>query len=152
MKKEFIKRALRGFPQGVVIGYVIAICFSLSIGDGNYYACSSELIETFGSEMTAVVVQFVCSGILGAIFAGGTVVYEIDSWSIARQSAVYFLIGSLAMMPIGYLMNWMERSFWGFVLYFFVFVVIWLICWLVNYIFWRLRIKKLNNKVSQLNK
>ena len=151
MKKKIMKRMLRGFPQGIALGYVISVCCSLIAGNGNYYACDPRLIQTLGNEITAVLVQLLCTGIIGSAFSAGTIVFEIDSWNIAKQNAVYFLVGSLAMMPIAYLMNWMEHSLIGVVGNFLVFTIIFLACWIANYLILRNRIKKMNQNVHQLN-
>lgn len=147
MKKQIIKRALRGFPQGVAIGYFLSIVCSLNIGDGNYYACDPDLIAVLGSEWNAVTIQMICTGIIGSAFAGGSVVWGIDSWSLAKQSAVYFAVSAIAMMPISYLLNWVSHSVGGVLRYFFTFTVIWLVFWLANYCVWRCRIKKMNKKL-----
>lgn len=63
-----------GLLGGVVISYFITLGISLVIGDGNYHPCVPSLIERFGNEVTAVIVQSVLSAILGAGFSGCSII------------------------------------------------------------------------------
>ena len=70
MKKELFSRIFVGLLGGIVISYLITIGISLAIGDGSYYSCVPSLIERFGNEVTAIIIQTVLSAVLGAGFAG----------------------------------------------------------------------------------
>ena len=78
MKKELLFRVFLGALGGVVLSYFITIVISLTVGDGNYYPCVPSLTERFGNEVTAVIVQTVLSAILGAGFAGSSLICEKD--------------------------------------------------------------------------
>ena len=67
MKKEMIKRGLNGIPQGISIGFVISIVMSLITGDGNLYVAAQPLIDQFGSEINAVVIQAIFAAIVGSV-------------------------------------------------------------------------------------
>ena len=102
----------------------VSIIISISLGQGAYSPYTPELAKVMGSEINAVIFQTVLSGLLGATFAVSSLIWEMDKWSIAKQTAIYFLITSLVMMPIAYFANWMEHSFVGFLIYFGIFTVI----------------------------
>lgn len=86
MKKELFSRIFVGLLGGIVISYLITIGISLAIGDGSYYSCVPSLIERFGNEVTAIIIQTVLSAVLGAGFAGASVIWEIDKWSLLKQT------------------------------------------------------------------
>lgn len=148
MKKQVILRGLLGIPLGIAIGHVITLIISLGWANGYYSPCVPALIETMGSELNAVLLQTILSGVLGASFAAISIIWEIDHWSIAKQSGVYFLIASFVMMPIAYLTNWMKHTFMGFLSYFAIFVLIFLIVWFIQYLLWKKSVQKLNAKVE----
>ncbi len=50
-----------------------------------------------GNEINAVIVQTILYGILGVGFAASSVIWEIDSWSIVKQTGIYFSIISVIM-------------------------------------------------------
>lgn len=147
MKKKAFSRGLLGFPVGISIGYIITIFISLSLAQGYYSPCVPSLVETMGNEINAVLLQATLSGALGSTFAASSVIWEMEHWSIAKQTGIYFLITSLVMMPIAYSTNWMEHSVLGFLSYFGIFVLFFLIIWVVQYLAWKSKIKKINSKL-----
>lgn len=82
MKKKLIGRGLLGFPVGIAIGYVIMVVISICIGDGLFLPVTPELVNKMGSELNAVLIQTVLSGIMGTGFAMASVIWEIDSRKI----------------------------------------------------------------------
>ncbi|MGL5440525.1 MAG: DUF3021 domain-containing protein [Filifactoraceae bacterium] len=151
MKKNMIQRGLLGFPLGIAIGFVITIIVSICIGNGLFYNVTPELIETMGNELNAVIIQTVLSGIIGTGFAMTSIVWEIDSWSLAKQSGVYFAIACIIMFPISYITNWMKHSAVGILLYVGIFIAIFVVTWLIQYCVWKSKIKKMNNKIKNSN-
>lgn len=143
MKKELLFRLFIGFLGGVVLSYFITIAISLFIGDGNFYPCVPGLTERFGNEVTAVVIQTVLSAILGAGFAGCSLIWEKDEWSLLKQTGIYFSIASVLMMTVAYVCEWMEHSVKGVLSYFGIFLGIFIVVWLVRYIIWKIRISKI---------
>lgn len=149
MKKKILLRALLGLPLGIAIGYMITILTSVIWGRGYYSPCVPILIEYVGSEIGAVILQTLLCACLGAAFAGISVIWEMESWSIMKQTGIYFFAASLIMFPIAYITGWMERSLVGFGIYFIVFVIIFIVIWLIQYCIWRQRITKINNQIHK---
>lgn len=149
MKKKFLFRILWGFPSGIALGQIITILISLVFGDGGYYPCVPALIRTAGSEIGAVILQTFLCGILGAGFAAASLIWEVERWSLVKQTGIYFLVISLVMMPIAYVTYWMDHTLWGIASYFGIFVLIFAVIWVVEYaIAWR-NVKKLNRSLNQ---
>ena len=132
MKKELLFRLFIGFLGGVVLSYFITI-----------YPCVPGLTERFGNEVTAVVIQTVLSAILGAGFAGCSLIWEKDEWSLLKQTGIYFSIASVLMMTVAYVCEWMEHSVKGVLSYFGIFLGIFIVVWLVRYMIWKVRISKI---------
>ncbi len=148
MKKQLIMRGLMGFPMGVIIGYAITIIISLAIADGHYYPVTPSLSQALGSEMLAVILQAVLCGLMGSAFSMMSIIWQTDSWSLAKQSGIYFGLACVVMLPAAYLLNWMEHSLKGFLIYFFIFVMIFAFTWISQYIAWKVKIKKMNEKLD----
>ena len=149
MKRKLILRGLFGFPVGVAIGFVITIIISVCVGDGSFYPVTPELIVTMGNELNAVILQTVLCGIMGAGFAMASVIWEMDSWSLAKQSGIYFSVVCIVMLPIAYVTNWMKHTVGGVLAYVGIFVVIFLIVWLIQYSAWKRKIKKMNDSIKK---
>lgn len=148
MKKKIFLRALFGLPMGIAIGFVIPIVLSACIGDGMFYPVMPELIAKTGSELNAVFLQTVLCAVLGAVFGAGSIIWELDAWSIAKQSAVYFGITCVAVIAVAYVTNWMVHSMAGLLSYLAIFVVIFLAVWMVSYFVWKRKIEKMNQQMQ----
>ena len=140
MKKKIIMRGLFGLPTGIAIGFVITLIISACIGNGSFYPVTPELIDTMGNELNAI---------MGVGFAAASVIWELDSWSLAKQSGVYFMIISVVMLPIAYVTNWMKHTILGVLSYVAIFAAIFVVVWLSQYLLWKRKIKKMNALVSK---
>lgn len=149
MKKKIIMRGLFGLPTGIAIGFVITLIISACIGNGSFYPVTPELIDTMGNELNAVILQTVLCAIMGVGFAAASVIWELDSWSLAKQSGVYFMIISVVMLPIAYVTNWMKHTILGVLSYVAIFAAIFVVVWLSQYLIWKRKIKKMNALVSK---
>lgn len=149
MKKKIIMRGLFGLTTGIAIGFVITLIISACIGSGSFYPVTPELIDTIGNELNAVILQTVLCAIMGMGFAAASVIWELDSWSLAKQSGVYFLIISVIMLPIAYVTNWMKHTVLGILSYVAIFAAIFVVVWLSQYLLWKRKIKKMNALVSK---
>ena len=148
MKKKLIQRGILGVPVGIAIGLIITIIISLFVGDGSFYPVTPELIETMGNELNAVILQTVLCGVMGLGFAMASLIWEKDSWSLAKQSAIYFAVACIVMLPIAYVANWMEHSIEGILGYVGVFIGIFAVTWLTQYLAWKGKIKKMNGCIK----
>lgn len=149
MKKKIIMRGLFGLPTGIAIGFVITLIISVCIGNGSFYPVTPELIDATGNELNAVILQTVLCAIMGAGFAAASIIWELDSWSLAKQSGIYFMIISVIMLPIAYITNWMKHTILGVLSYVAIFVAIFVVVWISQYLLWKRKIKQMNTLVSK---
>ena len=142
-------RGLFGLPTGIAIGFVITLIISVCIGNGSFYPVTPELIDATGNELNAVILQTVLCAIMGAGFAAASIIWELDSWSLAKQSGIYFMIISIIMLPIAYITNWMKHTILGVLSYVAIFVAIFVVVWISQYLLWKRKIKQMNTLVSK---
>lgn len=152
MKMKIVLRGVLGFPLGITIGYLISIFTSLAFADGYYSPCVPELISQTGSEINAVILQAALCGLLGMGFAASSVIWEIDSWSLIKQTGIYFAITSLLMLPIAYFAFWMEHTVVGFISYFGIFILIFISIWIIQIITRRHIVRKMNECLHEAKK
>lgn len=148
MKKKIILRGVIGIPTGITIGYLITIIVSLIWGKGYYSPCVPELILVMGNEINAVILQTILCALLGVAFAASSVIWEMEYWSIAKQTGIYFFITSMVMMPTAWFLYWMEHTITGFLSYTGIFVMIFIFVWLTQYCMNMRDIKKINAKLK----
>ena len=142
--KKIVSRVLYSFPIGISCSVGISLFLSLLFGEGKYYPFAASLVFFTGSEVKAMLLQTMLSGILGSVFGGMSFIWEIERWSILKQTAVYFLSVSIPMMGISYLLYWMEHSLNGFLLYFLIFVMVFIVVWLFNLAAYWFKVRRMN--------
>lgn len=150
MTKKIIKRGIIGIPIGITIGYFITILISLSVGNGDYSPCVPEFIALMENEINAVILQTIFCALLGLGFAASSVIWEIENWNIVKQTGIYFLIISIIMLPIAYFAYWMEHSVAGFLIYFGIFVLSFVIVWIIQFTIGRQNVRKMNEKIKKV--
>lgn len=149
MKKQLIARGLLGFPIGIAIGYVITIIVSAVIGGGHYASVTPQLAARMGSELNAVALQALLCGAMGSGLAAASLIWDVEGWSIAKQTGLYFAVSSLLILLPAYFANWMQRTLAGFLSYFGIFALIFLIVWIAQYFSLKVRIKALNAGIKK---
>ncbi|MCM1423656.1 MAG: DUF3021 domain-containing protein [bacterium] len=150
MKKKIVLRSILGFPIGITIGYFITILISLGWADGYYSPCVPALISAMGNEIRAVILQALLCGLLGTGFAASSLIWEIEYWSVIKQTGIYFVIISAMMLPIAYVTHWMEHSILGFLIYFGIFVLIFALVWIIQFMIEKHHVRRMNEKLHRI--
>jgi hypothetical protein len=148
MKKELLKRLLLGAPLGLAISTMITIAISLIVGDGQYYAVVPSLARDMGSEINAMLLQAGLSMVYGAAWAGASVIWDAEKWSILKMTLVHLVVTSLATFPIAYFARWMPHSTTGILIYVGIFIAIYAAIWLSQYAAMKKRIQAMNEKLN----
>lgn len=149
MKKQLLVRIALGAPLGAALSYFITLAISLSVGDGNYYPIVPELAADFGSELNATLVQFACSLLYGGAFAGASVIWEMERWSLTRMTLTHLAVVCVCTFPVAWLLRWMPHTALGALCYFAIFFGIYLVIWLSQYSAMKRRIAQMNGKLSR---
>lgn len=149
MFKEIRKRFLLGFPLGIFIGYTITILESILVGTGEFYAVSAFIMQHFSTPLKAVIVQYVCTGIIGAMFASTSIIFEVDEWSLLKQTIIHFLFTSIVMYICGYVCCWFKHDLLNTVIWFGVFIIFYVLFWIGFTLYYKLKIKKINKELEK---
>ena len=92
--------------------------------------------------------QFIGSGLYGAICFGGVIVYDIEEWGLLRVTATHYLITLVSFLVTNAVLGWFPWKIMVFVLIFFT--VGYFIIWLVMYLRWKHLVKKLNVELEEM--
>ncbi|MBQ8555065.1 MAG: DUF3021 domain-containing protein [Clostridia bacterium] len=149
MKKQIILRGILGALGGILIGQIVLIIISLCLGNGEVQPVPPALAEQVGSELTAYILQTLAVMLYGSVWAAASIVWEIDGWSLTRQTIVHGLCYSLSALPIAWLMHWFPHTWTGFLGYIGGFVVLYASMWLAQYLGMKRRIKVLNAQLEK---
>ena len=150
MKKKLLFRSLLGAPIGVLVSLIVTIIISLCTGHGEYYPVPHELMDWCGSEVTAVIVQLVCSLAVGAIGGGSSVIWDMEKWSLTKQTLIHFAVIVIGFVPVSYVLNWMPHYLYGALGYIGAFIAVYLIMWISIYFSVKAKIKKMNKRLQEI--
>lgn len=147
LTKKTISRILIGFPLGVFINATISLIISLC--QKELIVLSPILINRMGGMLPAYCVQYLLSGIVGATFAGCSVIFEVEQWSLFKQSMLHFFPTSLLFLMVSLLCGWMPVDALGIFIFLILFFFLYLFSWISQYHFWKKQIQATNNKFKQ---
>ncbi|MBO4904715.1 MAG: DUF3021 domain-containing protein [Lachnospiraceae bacterium] len=133
LRSKFIINSLVGFIAGMLVGIVI------------------WLIPPVNSEGRSLLLHVIVSGIHGLIPCGAATVYEIESWGLTRSTVVHASLTLATILAIDLPMKWFRWG-WEFAIAMAVYVVIYMIIWLVNYLYWKHTVKEMNDQLEILHK
>ncbi len=109
--------------QAVIRGTIPFVIMTLISLIMNYQG-----IDSFQVRSTFIV------GIIVAVVAAATVIYEIDSWSLIKQSIIHFLVMLVTVFPCLLVSGWFTlNKFVDYLLVFGIFLVTGLVMWGISY-------------------
>ena len=129
----------------MIMGNFIAFLSS----SGSDIIVSKELIEMTGSETMAVVLQTLLGGLIGAAGFGGTLFYEIESWSMIRTMSVHFIFIMLVFVPVCIILHWVGSILEMLILAGFM-LLGYMIVWLIMFCIYKAQVKQLNTMQSTM--
>ena len=147
--KKALLRGLLGFPMGIFLSVSVTILISLTLGTGEYNPVVPDLINITNSELNAVILQYILSGVLGFMFAAGSAVFEVEQFSLVKQVVIHFFISVFTMFPIAYILRWMDHSVRGIVTYVGIFLFLYVVIWIIQYLTWKKKILQINKKLEE---
>lgn len=148
MRKKIISLGLLGFPLGVFLGYTITIFISAVDARGVYLPVVPELTKAMGSEISAVVLQYFLSGILGVGFAASSVIWQNENWSILKRTVLHLIAMSVFLFPIAYITYWMPHTPWGIAQYLLIFLTMYVIIAAIQYFAYQRNVRAINQKLQ----
>ena len=148
MKKKIILRCLIGAPIGLSISFIITLIISAMINKGEFYPVVPQFTIICGNELNAVIIQSLCSLLYGAAFAGASVIWEVESWSLLKQTVLHCIVISSSTLPIAYCMYWMPHNVLGIAIYILIFFFTYFFIWFSQYFAMKKKIQAFNDKVK----
>ena len=150
MLKKALSRAATSAVICMLINQMVGICVSLSRGDGRYSPVTPAFEARFANTTTAVVVQLLLIGLVGATFAACSLIFEIERWSYLKQGLVHLAITSAVTIPVCLYCWKPENAAWALAL-----CGSWLITyaatWFSQYLVYRHRVRALDAKIKAVN-
>ena len=141
MRRKCFILSVIGFLAGMLMGNLIA------------WLCGGKLVNTriaewCGSDIGAIIIQTLLSGLLGAIAMGGVVIHDIERWSLFRCAVVHYLLIEISYVVIATVLGW-YGSLTELLIILGIQLIVFVIIWLIIYLRWKARILELNELLEE---
>lgn len=140
-KKEAFKRILFGVPLGIAIGATITLIISVIMqggAGGGYY-----------SSMEYYVRGYFISAFIGAVFGGASVIWDIEKWSLLKQTITYFVITIITHLGSALAAKWIPFDIWAILMYVGIYIVLFAIIFVIVYSVQKRRVEEVNKALSE---
>lgn len=149
MSKKIIGLGFSGFFVGVVIGYAISLIQSAIVGNGNFYPVAPDFMTACGTELSATVIQFFLTGILGVFISISSTLFYTNKLNLLIQTVLHFLITTTATSLVAFICRWIPYSAAGVIIWFAIFFVIYAIIWIAYMIAAKKSIAQINKNLQK---
>ena len=147
--RELTRRAAIGFPRGVALVYLVFLLGSLlafPAPEGGVPVVTAAMTEKWGNPVTAALVQFLWSGLLGAVLETAEAPFRLERRT-ALWSGVHFLLTAAAFSLAGWQCRWFPyRETWLCLLG--LLLLCYLLMWAVRYVGWRQDVRAIRKGVG----
>ena len=76
-------------------------------------------------------------------------IWQVEKWSLLKQTVLHFAVSSLSALPIAWLMCWFLHTWVGCATYFLSFLLLYAGIWSGNYLSVRARVRAMNRRLKQ---
>ena len=147
--RELARRAAIGFPWGVALVYLVFLLgslFAFPAPESGVPVVTAAMTEKWGNPVTAALVQFLWSGLLGAVLETAEVPFRLERRT-ALWSGVHFLLTAAVFSLAGWQCRWFPyRETWLCLLG--LLLLCYLLMWAVRYVGWRQDIRAIRKGVG----
>jgi hypothetical protein len=101
--KEYLIRIAVSFSISAFMGVLINLITDAIVnatGNAGFISMSPQYVALFPTPVIAAYCNVLIYGIIGAVFAGATIIYEVERIGFVIQSLIYFLITAVASTGI----------------------------------------------------
>ncbi|WP_105618698.1 DUF3021 domain-containing protein [Vallitalea okinawensis] len=138
--KEAFKRGFLGMFLGVFLNQLIFVILILS----------GEIPDMINAHY--MIPQFFISIGIGFYIAVITIIFQIESWSILKQTIYHFIAMGIVYLPAAYFAGWMPPHLIGRVSFIALYILIYVILWLSFKTYWKRKIEMLNTEIEKNRK
>lgn len=96
-------------------------------------------------------VSILLTGLIGAVFGGASILYDIERWSFLKQGICHFLVTAMVWIPISVFLWGLGKYVTTLISIVISFAVTYGVTWWMQYLRCRENIRQINEKLVQLD-
>lgn len=145
-------RGLQSFLYAVTINLVLEVIVTAVVNKPDFIPVLPDFAAYFSSPFLAFGVQCILVGLTSMAFGAGSVIMEFASWSLVKQSVIYFLVTATVWIPVSVFcwgLGKYKNTFYSITA---SYLIGYIISWSVQYKVCKKNISDINRKLEELNK
>lgn len=139
---------LIGAIGGIVIGYLMALGFSTFFNTTYLFPSNPTFVSHWSSPLAATQLSTLLWILIGEAWAFSSWLFEIETWSITKQTIAHCLCSYLGMTPLAILCGWFPLNVRWFGFYTLVYTGAYIGLWLIEMALARIKVIQLNQQLT----
>lgn len=139
--KKITLRGLFGIPIGIAIGATIALIIN--------HIIAGNAPDPMYTSLRYFTTSYFVSAVIGVTFAVSSLIWDIERWSLLKQTVIHFLITSIILLICAILAKWIMIKMQEILAFLGIFVVIYIIIFISQYFFERKQVEKVNKELEK---
>ncbi|WP_056938558.1 DUF3021 domain-containing protein, partial [Paucilactobacillus suebicus] len=148
MIKKITTRSLIGAPIGIAIGLTMALIFSYAFGNTRFYPSTPRFVDQFANPINAVTISAIIWALMGVVFSVSSIVFEMEKWSILRQTTVNFIITYIGFTVLALICQWFPLNAAWLTIYTVIYIVVYFFIWFGQLMAARSIVRRINAKIK----
>lgn len=149
LKNAFI-RGINGFVYAVSIHVVVALVMMVIVDEPDFLPMVPEYAALFKSKAAALLLQILLIGITSAAFGVGSVILEMERWSLLKQSIIYYIFTAVFWVPVSIFCWRIDKYITACISMFCSYTASYVITWMIQYRLCKKSIAEINQKLSEM--
>ncbi len=151
MWKKILSRAIISMAITCLVTQIFDLIAILIADNPDFVPLVPDYLAHFESPLLAVSVSILLTSVIGAVFGGASVLYDLEKWSFLKQGIVHFFVTSVVWIPISVYLWGLGKYPTTFISVFISFTVTYGVVWFMQYLKTRDAVRKINEKLVQLD-
>lgn len=151
MWKKIVSRAGISMAVSCLITQLFSLAVMLIVNDSDFVPLVPDYLAHFESPLLAMSISIILTGVIGGVFGGASVIYDLERWSFLKQGVVHFIVTSAVWIPISVYLWGLGKNPTTLISILISFVVTYGIIWFMQYLRMRDTVRKINEKLVQLD-
>lgn len=151
MLKNAVIRGLNSFMYAIAINVLLALVITAIVNEPGFVPLVPDYAAHFESEIIALLLQFILIGLTSAAFGAGSVLLEIEHWSLLKQSIIYFIVTTIIWVPVSIFCWGIDKYSRAFISMICSYVVTYAVTWMIQFSICKKSVAKINQKLIQMN-
>ena len=150
MIKSALKRGLNSFIYAVAINVILAFVIMAIVDQPDFVPLVPDYVAYFESKYVALLLQIILIGMTSAVFGAGSVILEVERWSLLKQSLIYFIVTTIVWVPVSMFCWRVDKYPVAGISIMLSYTFSYLVTWIIQYYMCKKSVAEINQKLEEI--